>query len=280
MQRTIKIMGVGIGTEPVEIAVEVDGVALATRPIYMIADRTAEKNSRSVCSWSEDISFTGSRHLKITVVRGEFWYISALSNYMPLREKTAQDTVISSGATNFLPCYQQVEPEGVYLDPNANVTIDGFALTREVRDPSHKFKQWPWQLLPGTVFESDLMITAGTTENNIFDTDTVLDSVIYTADGIRTQFEGSLTNRPNRLAAYVNDVRQTIQVPRNQIPDPDDLIMPGFVEAVDSDPRVIQGYDNAMDPGYVRFAAPPENGSIIRIDTLLQMGSPVRYVGY
>jgi hypothetical protein len=288
MQRKIKLMGVGIGTEPVELSITVDGASVQTRPIHLIADRSAEKNARTVCVWNEAIDFAGTRHLKITVTKGEFWYISTLSNYMPLRRKTEPDTVISSGRVNYLPCYQQMEPEGMYLDPNANVTINGFSIAREVRDPSHKFRQWPWQLLPGTEFECDVMFSAGTTDNNIFDSGTVIDTVSYVADGIQTEFTapeagpqgpyGYIT--PVVHAVYVDDVRQNIQILRDQAIDIDESDLPDHHEFVDSSPNLIVGYDEVTQPVYVRFRVPPENGKTVRIVSLNQMGSPMRYVGF
>ena len=152
--RTVKIQGWGIGTA--EIIAVVDGETVFSGDVNLVEfsdENSGHKSAPSLFTFEIPVEFEGIKKMKITVNKAPVRFGQIVANY----------TEVDWGEVYYTGPYEfdDIAPraDSGHRDPRANVLIDGISHTV---DRQGLMGTWHWNINPGSVFEHDLCIKAGT----------------------------------------------------------------------------------------------------------------------
>jgi len=169
--RTFKQYGQGYGATPATIAVTIDGVEIfngdiptLNEPVPFPPIVSSETLGVEIYSWTNDVTFQGTKSLQITVANGTLFMTDGFANYFKYISPSWPDS--SSGPDNFIFFYEVAIDGNIITDPLTDVSIDGVAQTRT--RGVDQYGQWPWVLGAGQVLTATINIIAGYESTNIY----------------------------------------------------------------------------------------------------------------
>ena len=177
--RTYKQLGQAYGSNPVTLVAKLDGVEVFNGTLTTLDQPLPSMPIAKVglgwgtqlFSWTEDIAYTGSKALEITVTGGTLLLSNTVANYIGL--KTWGTTSPGPGEPGYYPdapppgnpsAVNQALIFGPYSDPKnilSNCTINGQDMSNEPNSNPALTGQWFWTLHDGSVFTATVLQTAG-----------------------------------------------------------------------------------------------------------------------
>jgi hypothetical protein len=169
--RTFKQYGQGYGATPATIAVILDGVEIFNGDIPTLNEPfpfppiiSSETLGVEIYSWTDDVTFQGTKSLQITVANGTFFMADSFANYFRYTNPPNPDA--SSGPNNFIFFYNVTIDGNVITDPLTDVSIDG--VTQTITRGVDQYGQWPWVLGAGQVLTATINVIAGYESTRIY----------------------------------------------------------------------------------------------------------------
>jgi len=155
--RTVKVLGWGVGQSPAKITAVLDGKTVFSGPVELIEinkDNESDQTAPTLFVFEIPMDFTGTSHMAISVEDAAVRFGQIVANYTEIEMGAI---TYSSGAD----IYEDVaEEDGNGIsDPRTNVTING-----EKHEANRLIGKgtWHWTVTPGSNFEHDLIVkTAG-----------------------------------------------------------------------------------------------------------------------
>jgi hypothetical protein len=170
--RTVQIMGLGIGSEPATVVATVNGSQVFNSTVETIDEAfpalpgnvEVANTMVSLFTFNIPVELSGDLPMTVTVANNPVIFGPVLANYGNVVNTTGNTTTFSSsGATTFLNIYRPwPNPDGTIItDCRSNVVIDGVAqtITPEIR--GDLLGTWWWAIQPGSTLSYDLLVTAG-----------------------------------------------------------------------------------------------------------------------
>ena len=159
--RTFKQRGQAYGNLPVTIVAKIDGVEVFNGQVptlnapYQLTGFESDIDSlilgEELFSWTDDVAFSGTKTLEITVVNGFLVLMNTTANYPQL---SVVDLAAGENTWDFAYVNQV---DGVfYVNPLGNMFINGQAQNPNDGVPSQTY----WLLPPGSVMSCNVNITA------------------------------------------------------------------------------------------------------------------------
>lgn len=251
--RTMQIIGLGFHETQAVVKITLDGAEIfnGAVPTDTTNPYSAEVNSAQletafanpVHTWEIAIPDSSSHSLLIEPVQGDFVFLRAQCNYMPISYVATPTDMFSSGEEGYINCWYETTADGVYRDPNSNVEIDGVSVTPD-RSTGTLLGQWNWGVEEGQLFGSTFKIAAGLENPGKLDGQTVVSSIQYTGDGSDNTF---VINEDKGDAARVTTV--------------------GLIDGVDAGEGWV--IDQTSSPKHGSFSAgAPADGATVTINTV------------
>lgn len=167
--RTFIQQGRGYGPDAVSIVVKLDNVIVyqgtvntldETPPEFFDPESGIEVD---LFTWTQDINYSGTRALEITVIDGSLLVADTVANYTPIPSTETPLTATSSGPDGFVPFYNKDYDGYIVSEPFANPKIDGVAVERNrgLDETNPLLGQWTYLLEAGSVFTADIKIDQG-----------------------------------------------------------------------------------------------------------------------
>jgi hypothetical protein len=152
--RTIKMLGWGTGTASITAILNGETVFSGDVDLVEFTDENAsEKTAPTLFTFDVPIDFGGSFPMKLTIGKSAVRFGQIIGNY----------TEVEFGEIFYTGPYEfaDVSPidSGGYRDPRNSVKIDGVA--RPVIDRMSMSGTWHYTINPGSTFEHDFRIKAG-----------------------------------------------------------------------------------------------------------------------
>ena len=198
MAKTLRIIGLGFHASQATVTIKLDGATVYTGNVptdtvnpYTVDMTDAQLSTAfatPVHTWDVAVDSAGTNSLEIEATQGDFVFLRADSNYMPISYLASPSDMFSSGEFGYINCYYTTTSDGVYRDPNSSVQIDSVALTPS-RSAGQLLGQWNWGIESGQVFTSTLNVSAGLETPDPLDEATLIKSTLsYTGDGTTNSF--------------------------------------------------------------------------------------------
>lgn len=256
--RTMQIIGLGFHESQAVVKITLDGAEIfnGNVPTDTTNPYSAEVTSAQletafanpVHTWEIAIPDASSHTLLIEPVQGDFVFLRAQCNYMPISYVATPTDMFSSGEEGYINCYYATTPDGVYRDPNSNVEIDGVSVSPD-RSTGTVLGQWNWGVEEGQLLSSTLSIAAGLENPGRLDGQTVVSSIAYTGDGADNSF---VINEDKGDAARVTTV--------------------GLIDGVDQGENWV--VDQTSNPKRGSFTTgAPADGAVVTINTVERFDS-------
>jgi len=163
--RTFIQRGQAYGIEPVTITAQIDGVQVFSGPVNTIDEPVPALPSLDtqigvdIFSWAEDVLFSGTKTMEITVTGGTLLVTSSSANYCPVTGDLSPLT-FSTGPDIFAPYYTIEQADGsLFTDPITNVFINGVSVERDTE--SGLTGNWIWKVPHGTAFVCTINVQSG-----------------------------------------------------------------------------------------------------------------------
>lgn len=175
--RTYKQLGQAYGSNPVTLVAKLDGVEVFNGTLTTLDQplpsmpiaKTGLGWGSLLFSWTEDIAYSGSKSLELTVTGGTLLLASTVANYIGLITFGPQ----VPGSPGYDPSappptdpssVNQALIFGPYADPKSiltNCTINGADVSSLADSDPNLVGQWFWTLQDGSVFTATVLQNAG-----------------------------------------------------------------------------------------------------------------------
>ena len=156
--RTFKQRGQGYGSSPVTVLAKIDGVEVFNGPVptlnspYQITGFDEAINwvdlGNELFSWTDDVTFSGTKTVEISVSNGYLVLMNTIANYLRLDEEGAENQ------WSFV-YYNQVD-DVLHTNPWTNMTINDIAQNPNTEIPGQTY----WLIPPGGIMSCTINITA------------------------------------------------------------------------------------------------------------------------
>lgn len=166
--RTVQIMGLGIGSDPATVVATVNGsqifsgtVETIDEPFPSLPSTEVANTLVSLFTFDIPMDFSNNLPMTVTVANNPVIFGPIKANYSNVANIDGNvTTFVSSGPTRFLNIYKPGNTE-VITDSRSNVTIDGIAQTITPEQRGTLVGTWWWTIYPGSTLSYDLLVTAG-----------------------------------------------------------------------------------------------------------------------
>jgi len=162
--RTFKQQGVVFATPDsnINLKAKIDGQEVFNGSVAAIDQPWGWTDSViDLFSWEDDLTFTGTKQLEITITGGSLMLRDTVANYQVLPESTSEK-MVSSGPDQFVYIYSEKYngTSETYTDPLINIEIDG--ISQESRPQDGPMGQWTWRVNSGSTFTATVRVQGWT----------------------------------------------------------------------------------------------------------------------
>jgi hypothetical protein len=149
--RTVKILGWGMGSSPATITAKLDGETVFSGDVDLVEmtkDNESEQTAPTLFTFEIPMDFAGSKNMSISVSKASVRFGQIVANYTKVG-----DHGFSTGLDEYSDV---VEFNSAYIrDPRSNVTING---EKHEADRTLGKGTWHWTVTPGSTFEHTLTV--------------------------------------------------------------------------------------------------------------------------